>query len=139
MRGGDTPTGVVPVVLTGMSLQTAGFGALARRSTTELIDRLRQIDDAMEAARARLSELADERARIAAAIYVENGPTEGARLLGINRNSLYRIVQRFLVGEGLDVDPESRRQVREALRVLLAGAAVGVAAAAASEASGRRR
>jgi hypothetical protein len=121
-----------------MSFQTADFGSLARGSTTEHIQRIRQIDEAMEAARTHLSELADERARIAAVIYAEHGPTEGARLLGINRNSLYRIVQRFLAGEGLDVDPESRRQIREALRMLLAGAAAGVAAKAVSEASGHR-
>jgi Homeodomain-like domain len=122
-----------------MSPQTVSFEILARRSTTELVHRIRQIDEAMEAARTHLSELADERSRIAAAIYAGHGPTEGARLLGINRNSLYRIVQRFLAGEGLDVDPDSRRQIREALKALVAGVAVGAAAAAVSEASGHRR
>lgn len=123
-----------------MSLQATRFEALTRHSTAELVQRIHQIDDAMEDARNRLSDLADERSRIAAAIYVEHGPSEGAKLLGINRNSLYRIVQRFLAGEGLDVDPESRRQVREALKALIAAAAVGaVAVAAASEASNSRR
>jgi len=122
-----------------MSLQTPSFEALANRSSTELVQRIRQIDEAMEAARAQLSGLADERSRVAAAIYAEHGPTEGAKLLGINRNSFYRIVQRFLAGEGLNVDPESRRQIREALSALLAGVAIGAAAAAVNEASGRRR
>lgn len=111
--------------------------SVAATSSSELVQRIRQIDREMEVARTRLSELADERARMAAAIYVKHGPTEGARLLGINRNSLYRIVQRLLAGEGIDVDPESRRQIREALGSLLAGAAVGAAAAAMTEASRR--
>jgi hypothetical protein len=96
---------------------------------------IRAIDEQMDSARQHLSYLADERARLAAWLYAEHGPTEGARLLGVNRNSLYRTVQRFLAGQGLEVDPDSRRQLREALTGLLTGVAVGAAVRAMKDSS----
>jgi len=85
------------------------------------VRQIRAIDEQMELARQQLSDLADERSRLAAWLYLEHGPTEGARLLGVNRNSLYRIVQRFLSEQGVDVNPNSRRQLREALASLFNG------------------
>ena len=107
--------------------------------SSAIVERIRDVDREMDLARQRLSDLADIRALLAAELYVRHGSTEGARLLGINRNSLYRIVQRFLIGEGLEVDPQSRRKVREALTALVAGTTVGVAIAASKEPSGASR
>jgi hypothetical protein len=100
-----------------------------------LVETIRSIDGEMALVRGRMSDLADLRAHAAAELYAKYGPTEGARLLGINRNSLYRIVQRFVAGEGLEIDPDSRRQLREALSIALAGAALGTAIAVITDAS----
>lgn len=58
-----------------------------------LLAKIRRLDAAMEASRAKMSELASERAEAIAELARQVGVTEAGRRLGVSRVTIHRIIR----------------------------------------------